>query len=55
MHLYTVNAEERIFHTISILANNESEAMMSANKIIKDNKTFSTSKEIEITKVKEIS
>lgn len=55
MHLYTVNAEEIIFHTISIIANSETEAMKSANEIIKDKRTFSTSKQIEITKVKEIS
>jgi hypothetical protein len=55
MHLYTVNAEETIFHTISILANSESEAMKSVNEIIKDKRTFSTSQQIEITRVKEIS
>jgi len=53
MHLYTVNAEQVIFHTISVLANNENEAVKSVNEIIKNKRVMSTTQQIEITKVKE--
>jgi hypothetical protein len=53
MHLYTVNAEQIIFHTISVLARNEDEAKTSVNEIIKNKKVLSTTQQIEITKIKE--
>jgi hypothetical protein len=53
MNLYTVNAEQVIFHTISVLARNEDEAKSSVNEIIKTKKPLSTTQCIEITRVKE--
>lgn len=52
MKLYTVNAEQVIFHTISVLANDEKEATERVNEMIQDRKAFSTSQEIHITNVK---
>lgn len=52
MKLYTVNAEQIIFHTISVLANDEQEATERVNEIIQDRKAFSTSQQIHITDVK---
>jgi hypothetical protein len=52
MKLYTVSAEQVIFHNISVLANDEQEASEKVNEIIKERKAFSTSQQIHITNVK---
>jgi rRNA maturation endonuclease Nob1 len=52
MKLYTVDAEQIIFHKISVLANNENEASERVNEIIQERKAFSTSQQIHITNVK---
>jgi len=51
MKLYTVDAEQVIFHTISVLANNEEEATEKVNEIIQQKRAFSTSQQIHITGV----
>lgn len=53
MHLYTVNAEQTIFHSIAILAKSESEAMKTANELIKEQRAFSTAQQIDIINVME--
>jgi hypothetical protein len=52
MKLYTVDAEQIIFHTISVLANNEQEAYERVNEIIQEKRAFSTSQQINITDIK---
>lgn len=52
MKLYTVDAEQVIFHTISVFANDEQEATEKVNEIIQGKRTFSTSQQIHITDVK---
>ena len=52
MKLYTVDAEQVIFHTVSVLANDEQEATEMVNEIIQDKKTFSSCQQIQITNVK---
>ena len=49
--MFKVKAEQIIFHTINILANNENEATSRANELIQSRKAFSTSQEIQITEV----
>lgn len=51
MKLFKVKAEQVIFHTINILANDENEATSRANDLIQNKKAFSTSQEIHITEV----
>lgn len=51
MKLFKVKAEQVIFHTINILANDENEATSRANDLIHNRKAFSTSQEIQITEV----
>ena len=51
MKMFKVKAEQIIFHTINILANNENEATSRANELIQSRKAFSTSQEIQITEV----
>lgn len=52
MKLYTVNAEQIIFHTVSVLANDEKEATEMVNEIIQEKKAFSTCQQIQITNIK---
>ena len=49
--MFKVKAEQIIFHTINILANDENEATSRANDLIQNRKAFSTSQEIQITEV----
>jgi hypothetical protein len=51
MKLFKVKAEQVIFHTINILANDENEATSRANELIQNRKAFSTSQEIQITDI----
>ena len=51
MKMFKVKAEQIIFHTINILANDENEATSRANDLIQNRKAFSTSQEIQITEV----
>jgi archaellum biogenesis ATPase FlaH len=51
MSVYTVDAEQIIFHSISVIANNEQEAMEKVNEIIRKQKNLSTSQEINIKTV----
>lgn len=51
MKLYTVDLEQIIFHSISVLANSNEEASQKAYEIIKKQKTISTSQSIEITSI----
>lgn len=52
MKVYTVDAEQVIFHTITLFANNEEEASERVNEIIQQKKAFSTSQQIHITNIK---
>jgi len=53
MHLYTVKAEQTIFHTVSLLAKSENDAINYVNEMIQDKKIFSTSQQIKIKNITE--